>query len=77
MKTWYEGNTLETMSIAIFESCLPIVAVNYIIFFHTYLFVPRQCCTQAVFSSGSPLESSSEFPSVCHFFQSENKTKNP
>ena len=54
LKTWNAGNKIETTVIAILKSNLTVVAINYVLLFHTYLLVPCQCCSPAAFSLGSP-----------------------
>ena len=63
-----QRNTIETTLIAILESYLTVVAINCVILFHTYLLVPCQACSPAMFSSGSPSLASSEFSSESSFF---------
>ena len=74
MKTWHEGNTIETKIIAILESCLTVVAITCVPMFHTYLSVPCQGCALAVFSSGSLSLASSQFSFLPTFFNLKTET---
>ena len=51
LKTFDAGNTIEIIVITILQSRLTTVAIHCVLWFHTYLLVPNQGCSRAVFSS--------------------------
>jgi hypothetical protein len=59
---------METTLFAILETYLAVVSINCVLLIATYLLVPCQACSPAMFSSGSPSLTSSEFSSESSFF---------
>ena len=51
LKTFDAGNTIEITVITILQSCPTTVAIHCVLWFHTYLLVPHQGCSRALFFS--------------------------